>query len=224
MSERKLTFTEKVIDIQQRLNVPKNQKNKFGGYNYRSLEDILQAVKPLLKEHRLALYLTDEVKSVDGSYSWLGTKETKDTDFTEEKYDGMAYIEAKALITDGSSETEALGQAGIEFNKKGMDLSQSFGASSSYARKYACNGLFGIDDNKDSDFTNTHGKGGSSKRTRKSSGDEKPKEKTSLNDKHKHWDRAKALVEKQGVDGVDKLLEVYNISDEVQKQLKELIK
>ena len=129
---------EKLVKIQSELKAPKNQFNSFGKYNYRSCEDILEAVKPLLLKYNCSLVITDEVKEVSS----------------------IIYVEATALIKDNETNTQigVTAQAGIEPNKKGMDISQSFGSSSSYARKYALNGLFLIDDTKDSDATNKHGK------------------------------------------------------------------
>lgn len=126
-------MNEKLLKIQCELKAPKNQKNDFGGYNYRSCEDILEAVKPLLKEESLTLRLTDELINIGERY----------------------YIKATAIITDGTDKIENIAYAREEENKKGMDGSQITGASSSYARKYALNGLFLIDDVKDSDTTNT---------------------------------------------------------------------
>jgi len=128
------TITEKLVDIQGRLKAPKNQRNNFGKYNYRSCEDILEAVKPLLVEHKLSLTISDVVIN-----------------------DGLQYINATSTITDGKESISTSAQAGIDANRKGMDIAQSFGSSSSYARKYALNGLFLIDDTKDADSTNTHG-------------------------------------------------------------------
>ena len=130
-----MTIYEKLVDIQGRLKAPKNQKNNFGKYNYRSCEDILEAVKPLLVEHKLALTISDFIEN-----------------------QGALFVSATAKLTDGSETVMVNAQAGIDTNKKGMDIAQSFGSSSSYARKYALNGLFLIDDTKDSDATNTHGK------------------------------------------------------------------
>ena len=124
---------EKLLEIQQKLKAPKNQKNSFGGYNYRSCEDILEAVKPLLKEQGLLLRLDDELVQIGERY----------------------YIKATAIISDGKEEIRNTSYAREEETKKGMDGSQITGASSSYARKYALNGLFLIDDVKDSDTTNT---------------------------------------------------------------------
>tara|TARA_R100001463_G_scaffold113572_1_gene168673 strand:+ start:221 stop:757 length:537 start_codon:yes stop_codon:yes gene_type:complete len=137
----KNTLIERLGAIQQELKAPKNQFNKFGNYKYRSCEDIMEAVKPLL--NGLVLNLTDEVKEAAG----------------------YMYIEATAVITDGNKVQAVKAQAGIDPNRKGMDIAQSFGSSSSYARKYALNGLFLIDDTKDADVTNTHGKGKNTKKT-----------------------------------------------------------
>ncbi|MCS7317522.1 MAG: ERF family protein [Candidatus Dojkabacteria bacterium] len=127
------SFIEKLISIQRELKAPKNQKNNFGGYYYRSCEDILEAVKPLLVKHNLLLTLSDSIEQIDN----------------------RIYVKATATITDGTNTLSVVAYAREEEVKKGMDASQITGASSSYARKYALNGLFLIDDNKDSDTTNT---------------------------------------------------------------------
>lgn len=119
---------KKLLELQNELKAPKSQFNAFGKYKYRKCEDILEAVKPLLKKHNLNLALNDEVKEVGG----------------------LIFIEATASITDGTKVVEVKAQAGIS-ERKGMDIAQSFGASSSYARKYALNGLFLIDDTQDGD-------------------------------------------------------------------------
>lgn len=125
----------RLIEIQQKLKAPKNQRNSFGNYNYRNAEDILEAVKPLLKEQELALILNDEIINVENRF----------------------YVKATVTIfdTEGKLIAQSSALAREEESKKGMDGSQVTGASSSYARKYALNGLFAIDDTKDSDFTNT---------------------------------------------------------------------
>lgn len=128
-------FYSKLAKIQRELNAPKNQRNNFGGYNYRSCEDILEAVKPLLGD--LFLSISDEILLIGDRY----------------------YVKATATITDGENSHTATALAREEQQKKGMDASQLTGATSSYARKYCLNGLFGIDDNKDADATNDHGKG-----------------------------------------------------------------
>jgi hypothetical protein len=126
---------KELLQIQTELKSPKNQVNKFGGYKYRSQEDILEAVKPLLTKYECVLTIDDEVKQI-GNY---------------------VYVEANATIRNKAGSITVKAQAGIS-EMKGMSLAQCFGSSSSYARKYALNGLFLIDDTKDADSTNTHGK------------------------------------------------------------------
>jgi|TARA_R100000479_G_scaffold155010_2_gene91136 hypothetical protein len=130
------TIIQKLSDVQARLKAPKGQFNSFGKYKYRSCEDIVEAVKPLLTEHGLALVMSDSIVETGG----------------------RVYVHANAIVSDGEREVSASGFAREEENKKGMDGSQVTGAASSYARKYALNGLFCIDDGKDSDSTNTHGR------------------------------------------------------------------
>lgn len=127
---------EALIKIQSELKAPKNQRNNFGGYNYRSCEDIMEAVKPLLEKNNVVLTVSDDMVLV-GS---------------------RIYVKATATLTDGEDSISNSAFAREAETKKGMDDSQITGASSSYARKYALNGLFCIDDTKDADATNTHGK------------------------------------------------------------------
>lgn len=143
-----MTFLEKVAAVQAELKAPKSQRNDFGKYNYRSCEDIFEAVKPLLAKYGLVLVCSDELENIGERY----------------------YIHAKASLIDASDMNKALinhAYAREEETKKGMDGSQITGASSSYARKYALNGLFLIDDTRDSDATNTHGKEESVKEEKK---------------------------------------------------------
>ena len=123
-----------LIKIQAELKAPKNQTNSFGKYKYRSCEDILEAVKPLLAKYNCQLVISDAIKEAGG----------------------VIYCESRISFTDGEDSISVTACAGIEPNRKGMDIAQSFGASSSYARKYALNGLFLIDDTKDADATNDH--------------------------------------------------------------------
>lgn len=134
--EKSITLTDKLTSIQKELKAPKGQYNKFGNYKYRSCEDILEAVKPLLAMHECAIMLSDELMAVGNRY----------------------YIKATATIADKGGELSVTAYAREEETKKGMDGSQITGTASSYARKYALNGLFAIDDTKDADATNTHGK------------------------------------------------------------------
>ena len=129
---------QKLQGIQSSLKAPKGQTNKFGGYRYRSAEDILEALKPLLGEWGCSLVIQDEMVEVGG----------------------RVYVKASANIIDNDSDsvlstTAFAREAEV---KKGMDDAQITGSASSYARKYALNGLFAIDDTKDPDATNTHGK------------------------------------------------------------------
>lgn len=124
---------KELIAIQSELKAPKSQFNKFGGYKYRKAEDILEAVKPLLNKQKCTLTITDDIVMV--GY--------------------RIYVKATATIKNEKGECETTtGWAREEETKKGMDGSQITGASSSYARKYALNGLFAIDDNADSDTNN----------------------------------------------------------------------
>lgn len=124
---------KELIAIQSELKAPKSQFNKFGGYKYRKAEDILEAVKPLLAKQKCTLIITDDVVLIGN----------------------RIYVKATATIKNEKGECETTnGWAREEETKKGMDGSQITGASSSYARKYALNGLFAIDDNADSDTTN----------------------------------------------------------------------
>lgn len=129
MDEKEIEFYKKVIKVQSALKAPKNQINKFGGYKYRSCEDILEAVKPLCVKEGLVLTLSDEIVEV-GS---------------------RIYVKAEATLSDGAVLLATSAYARESEEKKGMDCAQITGASSSYARKYALNGLFCIDDVKDAD-------------------------------------------------------------------------
>lgn len=141
----------KLMEVQQKLKANKGQYNSFGKYSYRSCEDILEALKPQLKKNGLALVLTDEVVAI------LDRIYVKAT--------------AKLIDTETGENINVSASAREELSKKGMDGSQITGTASSYARKYALNGMFAIDDNKDSDATNTHGKGDS----KPQGGNSKPK-------------------------------------------------
>lgn len=123
-------------NVQSKLNAPKNQFNKFGGYNYRSAEDILEAVKPLLAGQNASIIISDDIVQVAD----------------------RIYVKAIATFIAGGGRISTTAFAREEETKKGMDSSQITGSASSYARKYALNGLLLIDDNKDADATNTHDK------------------------------------------------------------------
>lgn len=138
MTETK-TLRQKLVEVQALLKAPKDLENKFGGYKYRSAESILEAVKPLLHERGLYITITDQILNLGNRF----------------------YVEATVIVGDYIDgfvvQTKALAREAE--TKKGMDESQITGAASSYARKYALNGMFAIDDTKDADATNDHGKG-----------------------------------------------------------------
>lgn len=160
---------EKLSEIQRQLKAPKGQFNKFGNYNYRSCEDILEAVKPLLNGCQLTI--SDRIVQIGDRY----------------------YIEATAMLSDGDKSVSTTAYAREQESKKGMDASQITGSASSYARKYALNGLFLIDDTKDADtMDNTK---------REVSKDTKPEGKQSESDSKemskKQWDFIKSIGEKE---------------------------
>ena len=138
-----MTILEKLQKIQVELKVTKNQTNAFGKYKYRSAEDILEAVKPFEDKYKVVFKITDELKELAGH----------------------VYVDSEAKVidtesTDRESSISSTAQAIIDFSAKGMQMPQRTGAASSYAKKYALGNLLLIDDNKDSDATNTHGKDG----------------------------------------------------------------
>lgn len=139
-----MTIYEKLLNIQTELKAPKGQRNNFGKYNYRSCEDILEAVKPLLKKEKCTLIINDEIERIEARY------------YIKARYYVKATVNLIDIETGEKISTNAYARE--EESKKGMDGSQVTGASSSYARKYALNGLFAIDDTKDSDATNQHDK------------------------------------------------------------------
>lgn len=124
-----MKLTEKLVAIQAQLKAPKDKTNNFGGYKYRSCESILEAVKPLLQAQGCILTISDEIVESGN----------------------RIYVKAKATLSDGEGEYTAFGFAREPESKKGMDEPQVTGTASSYARKYALNGLFAIDDTKDAD-------------------------------------------------------------------------
>ena len=170
---------KELIAIQAELKAPKNQFNAFGKYKYRSCEDILEALKPLLLKYECTLTIEDEVKEVGG----------------------IVFIESTAAIQKDMEGRAVTAQAGIDVNRKGMDIAQSFGSSSSYARKYALNGLFLIDDTKDPDSTNDHGA-----------------KKEELSPKHPKWQGAKDSLA-SGKVTIEQIKAVYILTAENEKLL-----
>ena len=170
---------KELIKIQSELKAPKNQFNAFGKYKYRSCEDILEALKPLLTKYECTLTIEDEVKEVAG----------------------IPFIESRASIVKGDDVVSVTAQAGIDPNRKGMDIAQSFGKFFKLSRKIALNGLFLIDDTKDADTTNDQG--GS---------------KQELTPNHPKWDGAKKSVLEKKV-SIEQIKKVYNLTSENEKLL-----
>lgn len=173
---------KKLSEVQKKLNVPKNNYNEFGKFNYRSCEDIVEAVKPLLAENGLTMTISDELVMVGDRY----------------------YIKANVAIIDieTGEKHEVTAYAREAEQKKGMDESQITGASSSYARKYALNGMFAIDDTKDADAMETETK----KQTKKTT-QEQIKAETideimaAINENEKAREYVKELLKKAGYKG-----------------------
>ena len=124
-----MKLNNKLVKIQTELKAPKNQYNSFGKYKYRSAEDILEAVKPLLADNDVTLTITERTDEIAG----------------------FLVLTSTAIFTDGEDKIVVNAQAGVNPQRKGMDIAQSFGASSSYAKKYALGNLFLLDDTKDAD-------------------------------------------------------------------------
>lgn len=188
--------TNKLMLIQASLKAPKNQRNAFGNYNYRSCEDILEAVKPLLYDTQTTLTISDEMVEVGGRIYVKATATLKDCETWEIIEQNSAY----------ARESES---------KKWMDDSQITWATSSYARKYALNGLFCIDDVKDADATNTHWK--EEKATKKSESKENP-----------NWWFQKASTNKEFMEKCmdeDNFIRTikwkYDVDDIIEQQLRE---
>nr|DAR50608.1 MAG TPA: ERF superfamily protein [Caudoviricetes sp.] len=149
-----MNIYEKLSEIQAKLKAPKLQFNSFGNYKYRNAEDILEAVKPICKEYKAVLVISDKINAIGTRHYVEATATLIDLEKPEDK----------VTVTSSAREDEAL---------KGMTNAQMTGSASSYARKYALNGLFNIDDTKDSDYLNTGGKKDSAKPAQ--SGKNRPK-------------------------------------------------
>ena len=184
MSEE-LTFHDKIIKVQSELKAPKNQFNKFGKFNYRSCEDILEGLKPLLSSYGLRQSITDEIELIGERY----------------------YIRAVVKVTDGKDVEQVSAFAREPLSKKGMDDSQVTGTASSYARKYALNGMWLIDDTKDTDTK------------------EEPKNKLSPEDKDR-WQTAiqNVIQEKITIEKIDALydVDILKLREDVDKAKKEI--
>ena len=199
--------TTKLMLIQASLKAPKNQKNAFGGYNYRSCEDILEAVKPLLYETQTTLTVSDNMVEVGG----------------------RVYVEATATLRDcesGEIIEQNVAYAREEESKKWMDAAQITWAASSYARKYALNWLFCIDDVKDADATNTHGKEEKPKKGSVESNKEEEQTSNNPNGWFKKAVESKKFMEScmDEDDFINKIKVKYEVGEVEERQLREAYK
>lgn len=182
-----MSLIKKISQIQSNMKAHKGQYNSFGKYAYRSCEDILQAIKPYLLEHELVLSLSDSIELIGDRF----------------------YVKATATLTDDLGQSHTVTAYAREaLSKKGMDESQITGATSSYARKYALNGLLCIDDTRDADATNQHGKDAAPAQQ------SRPK----LTPENKmHWSRAVEVYKESR--SFDRILAKMDLSEEHKKQL-----
>jgi len=169
-----------LAEFQSKLKAPKGQFNSFGKYKYRSCEDIIEAIKPIINPEGFFLTLSDEIIQVSD----------------------RVYVKTIATLSNGEKTYTSIAYAREEFDKKGMDASQITGAASSYARKYALNGLFAIDDTKDAEATNTG----------------KSTEKPTLSKDSVAWNKAVEFLKKDG-NTIDRVREKYNITPELEQEL-----
>jgi len=196
----KLNIYQKLMQIQSKLKSPKNQYNSFGKYKYRNCEDILESLKPLLLEHNCILIVNDKIEKVDNRF--------------------YVSAEVKLICCDTEKEISCQAYAREEENKKGMDGSQVTGASSSYARKYALNGMFLIDDNKDSDYTQTI-------KEPKKEEPKEPKKETIFNISQKQANLLNLEISKRGKEADDyikKIIDYLHINKIEDMQIKDFNK
>lgn len=186
----------RLIEIQKKLKAPKGQYNNFGKYKYRSCEDILEAVKPILAENGCTLTLSDEIVLIGDRY----------------------YVKATARLRGADTDEVAVAYAREDSEKKGMDGSQITGTASSYARKYALNGLFCIDDTKDADTDEYANQNGTAKKPTTSAPANGDKEKEVFDPSHPLWQKAlDKMVAGKG--SIKELQKVYIIPASAEKAI-----
>ena len=200
-----MNIYEKLTEVQNELKAPKSKYNSFGKYNYRSCEDILEAVKPILKAKRLAMTVKDDVFNIGDRFYIMATVTVFDCE-SEEKVTTTAYAREDA-------------------DKKGMDGSQITGSSSSYARKYALNGMFAIDDTKDADGWNTHDKDRTVEKKEAERATEEQVAKLRALYKGKE-DKLTELLDKYGITSPVqfKRMEIQSVIDKLEAKLKQASK
>ena len=180
-----MNITHKLLAIQLELKAPKKQRNSFGNYNYRSAEDILEAIKPYAGKHGVLFKISEEIQMV-GEHVFIESV-------------------AKCIDVDSQEAIESVGTAIVDFQAKGMQMPQRTGAASSYAKKYALGNLLLLDDTKDSDATNTHDK------KPKTIAKPKPTTKVELTPANPNWNKVKAYLNDGG--DIKKVMEKYTISE-----------
>lgn len=200
-----MNIYEKLTEVQNELKAPKSKYNSFGKYNYRSCEDILEAVKPILKAKRLAMTVKDDVFNIGDRFYIMATVTVYDCE-SDEKVTTTAYAREDA-------------------DKKGMDGSQITGSSSSYARKYALNGMFAIDDTKDADSWNTHDKDRTVEKKEAERATEEQVAKLRALYKGKE-DKLTELLDKYGITSPVqfKRMEIQSVIDKLEAKLKQASK
>lgn len=200
-----MNIYEKLTEVQNELKAPKSKYNSFGKYNYRSCEDILEAVKPILKAKRLAMTVKDDVFNIGDRFYIMATVTVYDCE-SDEKVTTTAYAREDA-------------------DKKGMDGSQITGSSSSYARKYALNGMFAIDDTKDADGWNTHDKDRTVEKKEAERATEEQVAKLRALYKGKE-DKLTELLDKYGITSPVqfKRMEIQSVIDKLEAKLKQASK
>ena len=206
-----MTLLDKLQKIQLELKVHKGQRNSFGNYNYRSAEDILEAIKPIQEKYKVTFTISDNLMFFGDKGIYLNHVESGVDKYQNKVFDRqiesqpIAYIVSEAKITDNESldSLSAFAQAIIDFEAKGMQNPQRTGSASSYAKKYALGNLLLIDDTRDSDATNTHNKT-STKKSIKIGTPEFQKAKQALS---------------LGKITIEQLKAKYNVSDVVVEQL-----
>lgn len=188
-----MNIYEKLAAVQQELKAPKDKYNSFGEYKYRSLEGIAEAVKPVLAKYNCTIYITDEVVEIGGELTIKATAHFVDVEQSPEmSMDSRGITITKAML-------EATAYAGITNEKKKLDRSQLYGVASSYARKYAMNGLLLIDDTKDPDTDEYAKQTGAEKK------DKQPEKETIKYASEAAIKTIKIMVEKAGL-SMDKVL------------------
>jgi hypothetical protein len=201
-SEVKLTLQQKIIAVQNELKAPKGQYNSFGKYKYRSQEDILEALKPLLDKYGLLQTISDQILIIGDRF----------------------YIKSEVVVSDGATMIHTNAFAREPENKKGMDESQITGTASSYARKYALNGMWLIDDTKDAD-TDEHQEQVDSAPNRKPSAKKAAKVdddgKEWINKDTKDWANAEAKIRAGKIKAVE-LRDFYKVSNDSMEYFKSL--